>query len=114
MARGIVRRVGLDLDDAPADTVPQERPAEQSPRDLVDVSREQLLQASSAVGEELRVLRPRACAAAAPASRTDSAPISSRIVSCVREATIAAAIPSTQTSVRRPFPRSSPTIGSSA
>ena len=40
--------------------------------------------------------------------------ISSRIVSCVRDATTGSGMPSTQTSVRRPLPRSLPTIGSSA
>ena len=40
--------------------------------------------------------------------------ISARIVSCVREATTGSGMPSTQTSVRLPLPRSSPVIGSSA
>src|SRR4029079_6580819 len=49
-----------------------------------------------------------------PLDGTVLASISSRIVCCVREATTGSGIPSTQTSVLLPLPRSSPTIGSSA
>ena len=64
-----------------------------------------------------RPLRRAAAGGSTPAPRlrrvrpplgSTSSSISSRIVCCVREATMGSGMPSTQTSVRRPFPRSCP------
>ena len=91
----------------------EERPAEQrrarrgrSPRAPPRTS----LRVGNSCGARQSLASPRPTAR----PRARLRPISSRIVSCVRDATTGSAIPSTHTSVRRPLPRSSPVIGSSA
>ena len=110
MARLVVLRVGLDLDDPATDAVDEERPADEGGRGVVDAAGHELgeghSRASKSCGCRVSAPRRERRRPTGPASVLSS--ISSRIVSCVREATIGSGIPSTQTSVRRPLPRSSP------
>ena len=162
VARRIGRVVGLDLDDAPAHAVDEQRAADELRSDLVDRAREEVPaqwpeprftprraarpRRGMAVASSRRRARRASSSRSTPASalierrssgpaRSASAatrsaratawstspetiasrcPMSTRIVRSVRDATIGSSIPSTQTSVRRPQPRRSSVIGSSA